>query len=110
MCCVGMMLFLPADTWIRLIIWMIIGLDLYSVYGVRHSLLANNAEGHRSGQTVLSVAGVFLSFLCLILASWHQETIGWDHIGVLFVFTAIFGILHAGYFITRLSWKKKDRN
>ena len=110
MCCVGMMLFLPADTWIRLIIWMIIGLDLYSVYGVRHSLLANNAEGHRSGQTVLSVAGVFLSFLCLILASWHQETIGWDHIGVLFVFTAIFSILHAGYFITRLSWKKKDRN
>ena len=109
-CCVAMMLFLPADTWIRLIIWMIIGLDLYSVYGVRHSLLANNAEGHRSGQTVLSVAGVFLSFLCLILASWHQETIGWDHIGVLFVFTAIFSILHAGYFITRLSWKKKDRN
>ena len=110
MCCVGMMLFLPADTWIRLIIWMIIGLDLYSVYGVRHSLLANNAEGHRSGQTVLSVAGVFLSFLCLILASWHQETIGWDHIGVLFVFTAIFGILHAGYFITRLSWKKNTQN
>ena len=110
MCCVGMMLFLPADTWIRLIIWMIIGLDLYSVYGVRHSLLADNAEGHRSGQTVLSVVGVFLSFLCLILASWHQETIGWDHIGVLFVFTAIFSILHAGYFITRLSWKKKDRN
>lgn len=29
-CCVGMMLFLPAETWIRLVIWMIIGLDIYS--------------------------------------------------------------------------------
>ena len=29
-----MMLFLPADTWIRLVLWMLIGLDVYACYGV----------------------------------------------------------------------------
>ena len=40
-------------------------------------------------------------------SSWHQETIGWEHIGTLFIFTAAFGFVHAGYFITRLSWNRK---
>ena len=107
MCCVGMMLFLPADTWIRLVLWMLIGLDVYSLYGVRHSHLASVTDGRRTGQTVLSVTGVVLSFLCFILASWHQETVGWEHIGPLFIFTTAFGFVHAGYFITRLSWNRK---
>ncbi|WP_298737174.1 amino acid permease [uncultured Chitinophaga sp.] len=35
--CVGMMLFLPADTWIRLIVWMAIGMIIYFCYGKKHS-------------------------------------------------------------------------
>jgi APA family basic amino acid/polyamine antiporter len=35
--CLGMMAFLPGDTWIRLIVWMIIGLVIYFAYSRTHS-------------------------------------------------------------------------
>jgi APA family basic amino acid/polyamine antiporter len=35
--CVYLMLGLPVDTWARLVIWMIIGLAIYFLYGRRHS-------------------------------------------------------------------------
>lgn len=34
-----MMLFLPIDTWIRLVAWLAIGLAIYFAYGIRHSRL-----------------------------------------------------------------------
>ena len=37
---IGMMAGLPKDTWIRLIVWMVIGLIIYFVYGKGHSRLA----------------------------------------------------------------------
>ncbi|MBL9161238.1 MAG: amino acid permease [Planctomycetaceae bacterium] len=36
---VSMMLFLPVSTWLRLIIWMGLGLVIYFAYGYRHSIL-----------------------------------------------------------------------
>src|SRR6266581_2069610 len=38
-CCVGLMLTLPADTWVRLAVWLVIGLAIYFAYGRRHSVL-----------------------------------------------------------------------
>jgi APA family basic amino acid/polyamine antiporter len=35
-----MMYWLPTDTWLRLIIWMAIGLAIYFLYGKSHSRLA----------------------------------------------------------------------
>jgi APA family basic amino acid/polyamine antiporter len=35
--CLYLMLNLPAETWARFVIWMIIGIALYFVYGRRHS-------------------------------------------------------------------------
>jgi basic amino acid/polyamine antiporter, APA family len=34
--CLFMMAFLPMDTWLRLVVWTIVGLVIYFVYGMRH--------------------------------------------------------------------------
>jgi len=35
--CVFMMVFLPLDTWLRLVVWTIIGLGIYALYGSRNA-------------------------------------------------------------------------
>jgi APA family basic amino acid/polyamine antiporter len=37
--CVGMTYFLSNSTWLRLLIWTIIGMSIYGLYGYRHSRL-----------------------------------------------------------------------
>ncbi|MFA9290306.1 MAG: amino acid permease [Solirubrobacteraceae bacterium] len=39
--CFGMMVFLPGETWLRLIIWLSIGLVIYFVYGIKNSKIQN---------------------------------------------------------------------
>lgn len=39
--CIGMMIALPGDTWLRLLIWLAIGFVIYFVYGVKNSKLNN---------------------------------------------------------------------
>ena len=40
--CFYMMVSLPADTWLRFVVWMALGLALYFFYGRRHAVLATN--------------------------------------------------------------------
>ncbi|POY36601.1 amino acid transporter [Solitalea longa] len=42
--CVGMMVFLPLDTWIRLFAWMAIGILIYFTYGKKHSLVRKQQQ------------------------------------------------------------------
>jgi len=37
--CFGLMLTLPADTWIRLVVWLVIGFSIYFGYSRKHSVL-----------------------------------------------------------------------
>ncbi len=39
LCCVLLMAGLPLLAWLRLGVWMAIGLSIYAVYGRRHSVL-----------------------------------------------------------------------
>ena len=43
--CMGMMAFLPLDTWLRLAIWMALGLAIYFFYGRHHSRVRNGLAG-----------------------------------------------------------------
>lgn len=40
--CLSMMLSLPGDTWLRLAIWMILGIIIYFFYGKKHSIVRKN--------------------------------------------------------------------
>jgi APA family basic amino acid/polyamine antiporter len=44
LCCFGLMLTLPADTWVRLIVWLLIGFVIYFGYGRKNSLLQRERE------------------------------------------------------------------
>ena len=99
--CVVMMVFLPADTWIRLVLWMLIGLDIYVHYGIKHSKL-EPMQAHRKGETALNLIGIALSVLCVITGLWHQQTVGWDETKVLLGISFVFAFTHMAYFLRRL--------
>ncbi len=46
---VFLMLGLPGDTWLRLVVWLVIGLAIYFFYGRSHSHLARGKEGGKTG-------------------------------------------------------------
>jgi APA family basic amino acid/polyamine antiporter len=71
--CLFMMVFLPFDTWIRLILWMLLGHNLYVFYGSRHSRL-----GIKKDRRLLSVIGVAIALLLLVLTVFHQIQTGWE--------------------------------
>ena len=102
-CCVSMMLFLPADTWIRLVMWMLIGLDVYSTYGVRHSV-SGNGTMRRTGQSVLNGIGVIVAVLCVMTGFWHQQTVGWNESHLMWWIAVLFGIGHIVYYLVRGFW------
>lgn len=68
--CLGLMAFLPFDTWIRLLVWLIIGLDIYDNYGVKKSKM-NADKKHFKDKVVIAICGIAISTLLLVLALVH---------------------------------------
>lgn len=90
--CFGMMAFLPFDTWIRLIVWMMIGIDVYLYFGIRHSHLNKDKFDNRSYRTV-SNTGLGLTILLIIVALAHHFSPDISDDG-LFYFSIIFAVIH----------------
>jgi APA family basic amino acid/polyamine antiporter len=42
--CLYLAVDLPGDTWIRLVVWLAIGMTIYFTYGIKHSILRGNGE------------------------------------------------------------------
>ncbi|ALM49373.1 amino acid permease [Flavobacterium psychrophilum] len=89
--CLFMMVFLPLDTWIRLIVWMMIGFDLYLFYGMKNSFL-NKGNFTASSFKTVSASGIGMVVALAIVAFIHHQ--GADDTG-LYYFSLAFAAIHA---------------
>lgn len=105
MVCVALMLFLPADTWMRLVMWLLIGYDVYSLYGMKHSKMAPADHHTRRGQSVFNVICIALGVLCIVTGFWHQQTVGMNADKTLFILATVFGLVHIAWYTLRLTRK-----
>lgn len=106
--CLFMMVFLPLDTWIRLIVWMLLGFDLYIFYGLKHSALSDHAgTTYARSNRIVSFCGLGLAALLIVVALLlHYATDEPD--SGLFIFSIGFAVLHLLVYITRINKKYKN--
>ena len=95
--CLFMMVFLPMDTWIRLLVWMLIGMDIYLVYGAKHSHLGNGTS-NRKGMRLARYTGLGLCVLLIIAGLLYQYTLGFDGDRTLLYISIAFAVIHFGVF------------
>jgi APA family basic amino acid/polyamine antiporter len=107
--CLFMMVFLPADTWIRLIVWMLIGLDIYLVYGAKNSYLGDGTDNRRGMKTARKV-GIALSGLLLIVGFLHQLSEGFDADYTLFIIAIVFSVFHFILYIKNIVKNSRAEN
>lgn len=100
--CLFMMVFLPLDTWIRLIVWMMIGFDLYLFYGMKNSTL-NKGEYSLKNQKTVAGAGLGMVLILIIVAFIHHNDPNLDDT-YLFYFSLLFSMIHA--FVYGYNYKK----
>jgi APA family basic amino acid/polyamine antiporter len=90
--CLFMMVFLPLDTWIRLIVWMMIGFDLYLFYGMKKSFL-NQGNFTRKSYKTVSMTGIVMCVMLVVVALLHHNTPETDDT-TLWYFSLGFAALH----------------
>src|SRR5687767_1517084 len=93
--CLFMMVFLPMDTWIRLLVWMLIGLDIYLFYGVKNSHLGDGTNS-RKGMKAARMTGIVLALILALVGYLHQSSVGFDADRTLFYISLVFAVIHIG--------------
>lgn len=102
--CLFMMVFLPLDTWIRLIVWMMIGFDVYLYYGMKNSVLNKGTFDNKSYKVVaMSGLGMVLALVAVAFVH-HSNPEAGDNF--LFYFSLIFSAIHL--VVYSLSLKKSE--
>ncbi|MBB3838739.1 APA family basic amino acid/polyamine antiporter [Runella defluvii] len=96
--CFFMMAFLPLDTWIRLIVWMIIGFDVYLWYGISNSKLSPGKNKLTDDLKVVSISGLVLAAALGIIAFVHHGQTNGEDTG-LFYFSLGFALIHGLLYI-----------
>ena len=99
--CLFMMVSLPFDTWIRLILWMLFGHDIYVFYGSRRSNL-----GAKKGVKLLSIIGLGIASFLLTLTVVHQWQTGWENITFFPYFLLFVALFHMVLYGIRFIRKK----
>ncbi|GAB3355613.1 amino acid permease [Arachidicoccus ginsenosidivorans] len=103
--CLFMMVFLPLDTWIRLIAWMMIGLDVYLSRGILKSNLnaADSFKDHSRSYNITAISGLALTIILAILGTCHHfNTKGSDEGLVIFSFVmVIFHLIYYGLYLAK---------
>lgn len=99
--CLFMMVFLPMDTWIRLLVWMLIGLDIYLVYGAKNSHLGNGTD-NRKGMRMARYTGLALAGLLVVAGLLHQYVVGFDTDKTLLYISIGFAVIHFFVFARKL--------
>ena len=105
--CLFMMVFLPMDTWIRLLVWMLIGLDIYLVYGVKYSHLGDGTT-ERKGMKIARLTGIALAALLVVAGLLHQYSVGFDADRVLLYISLIFAAVHLVLYASKLGRKESS--
>ena len=114
--CLFMMVFLPMDTWIRLLVWMLIGMDIYLVYGARHSHLGNGTD-NRKGMKIARFTGLALCILLVIVGLLYRISLkttsadgevlkGFACDKTLLYISIIFAVVHLGVFGRKIGRKE----
>jgi len=103
--CFFMMAFLPLDTWIRLIVWMMIGFDIYIGYSIRKSLLSGGQpDTLKQGNKVIGWTGLALVVLLVIIALIHHKQTEGADTGI-YYFSLVFAALHLLFYGSKLMKK-----
>ncbi len=100
--CLFMMVFLPMDTWIRLLLWMLIGLDIYLAYGAKNSHLGDGTL-ERRGMRLARITGLVLSVLLVIAGFLHQYVVGFDADRILLYISIGFALFHLALYASKLN-------
>jgi APA family basic amino acid/polyamine antiporter len=105
--CLFMMIFLPFDTWIRLILWMLVGHDLYVYYGSKHSNLYIGNSKEKGNNTVLFYIGIGIALVLSTFVLVQQTVNDWkESVGFSMVLLCI-AIVHILLYGIRILRKVK---
>lgn len=98
--CLFMMVFLPLDTWIRLIVWMMIGFDVYLFYGMQRSKQNSGVFDNKSYKTV-SYTGIGMVIVLVMVAMLHHASPAANDT-ILYYFSLGFAVLHLFIYLSTM--------